>query len=83
MSNPNWKLKSKKDIKTRVGRRCHDCDGAILPGSFAKVFTYNKSEFDENETDEDGLVMVKEFFNKKFICEECEKYYRGDNEPRM
>ena len=83
VSKKNWELHSKKDITTRVGRKCDDCGSAILPGSFARQFTYNKTEFDENETNDDGTVMVKDLFFKKFICEDCEKYYRGNNEPRM
>ena len=65
MSNKEWKLHSKKDVVTRVGRKCSDCDNNLLAGSYAKVFTY---------------VTPEKEYKKKHICEECEVYYRRHGE---
>lgn len=55
-----WALINKKEIVTRKASKCDDCENDILPGSYAKRFTFKK--------DEDYKV--------KRICEDCEKYYR-------
>lgn len=71
MHNKSWQLKTKRDIKTKSGRSCSDCKKPILPGSFARRFTYQK------RNEEKGFMM----YDNKFVCEECEKYWR-DKEPK-